>query len=210
MALANTTLGAAKAASDTFLKVASATGFAPGSLVRIGDESYQVGKGYVAASLIVPVGLEKGGTVAKDHAVGAQVTVGTQLDWATQTAPQANSSFPIAGRARIITEYAADGAIALPPAGNDALAVIVGTAHTGMTLAAPTKDLNGCKLGILGLTGAAHVITLASGFGGGTLNTATFDTSGVCFFEVIAYNEQWYSQNYSGTLTSFDVALSHV
>lgn len=210
MSLANTTLGAAKAASDTKITVASATGFAIGYLVRIGDESYQVSKGYVAGSTTVPLGIEKGGTVCVDHPSGAQVTVGSQQDWAQQTAPQANSAFPIAGRARVIKEYAANGAIDLPPAGGDALAVLVGTAHTGMTLAAPTKDLNGCKLGILDLTGAAHVITIASGFGGGALNTATFDSSGRCYFELIAYNEIWYSQNYSGTLTSFDVALSTV
>ena len=210
MALANTTLSAAKAVSDTKITVASATGFAVGYLVRIGDESFQVGKGYVAGSTSVPLGIEKGGTVNVAHASGAQVTVGSQLDWAMQTTPQANSAFPISGRSRVIVEYSADGAIALPPAGADALAVISGTAHTGLTLAVPTKDLNGCKLAILDLTAAAHVVTIAGGVGGGALNTATFDASGRGYFELIAYNEVWYAQNFSGTLTSFDVALTTV
>ena len=210
MALVNTTLAAAKSASDIKLVVASATGFAAGYVVRIGEEQYQVSKGYVSGSTSVPIGLEKGGTVAIDHPSGAQVTVGAAADWAQQSVPQTTSAFPIAGRGRVIAEYSADGAIALPPAGSDALAVISGTAHTGLTLAAPTKDLNGCKLAILDLTAAAHVITIASGFGGGALNTATFDASGRCYFELIAYNELWYAQNFSGTLTSFDVALTTV
>lgn len=210
MALANTTLASAKAASDTKLKVASATGFAIGYIVRIGDETYQVSKGYVAGSTSVPLALEKGGTVTVDHPSGAQVTVGAATDWAQQTPPQTTAAFQIAGRARVITEYSADGAIALPPAGADALAVISGTAHTGLTLAVPTKDLNGCKLAILDLTAAAHVVTVAGGFGGGALNTATFDASGRGYFELIAYNEIWYAQNFSGTLTSFDVALTTV
>ncbi len=208
MALANTTLGAAKAVGDTFLTVASATGFAPRYLVRIGDESYQVGKGYVAGSLQVPIGLEKGGTVVEAHPIGAQVTVGTQADWAQQTSPQANSSFPIAGRARVITEYAADGAIALPPSGADALAVLVGTAHTGLTLAVPSKDLNGCKLTVLDLTAAAHVITVAGGIGGSAIVTLTFDSSGRAMIDLVAYNELWYVPALSGTTTGFDIAVS--
>ncbi len=209
MALTNTTLGAAKSASDTFIKVAATTGFAAGYKVRIGEESYQVGKGFSAASLLVPVTLEKDGTVCIDHASGAQVTVGAAVDWATQTSPQTLASFPIAGRAREIFEM--DGtvlAVPLPHSGNDALVVISGTAHTTLTLAAPTKDLNGCKLGILDLTAAAHVITFATGFGGGALVTATFDASGRCYMELMAYNEVWYAQNFSGTLTSFDIALT--
>ena len=210
MSLANTTLGAACAIGDKQITVAAATGVAVGYRIRVGDEVMQVGKGYVAASLTVPVSRGQDGTVAVAHPSGAQVTVGAAADWAQQGAPQTLDAFPIAMRAKVITEYSADGAISLPPAGGDALAVISGTAHTGLTLAAPTKDLNGSKLGILDLTGAAHVITIASGFGGGALNTATFDSSGRCYFELIAYNEIWYSQNYSGTLTSFDVALSTV
>lgn len=208
MALANTTLGAAKAASDTFLKVASATGFAAGYKVRIGDESYQVGKGYVSGATIVPIGLEKDGTVAVAHPSGAQVTVGAAIDWAASTTPQANSSFPISGRSRVINEYSADGAISLPPAGADALAVISGTAHTGMTLAVPSKDLNGCKLTILNLTAAAHVVTVAGGVGGSAIVTLTQDASGRSMIELLAYNEIWYCPALSGTTTGFDVALS--
>lgn len=210
MALANTTLGAACAVGDKQITVASATGVAVGYRIRVGDEVMQVAKGYVAAATLVPVLRGQDGTVAKAHASGAQVTVGAAADWAQEGAPQTVDAYPIAGRARVINEYSADGAISLPPAGGDALAVISGTAHTGLTLAVPTKDLNGSKIAFLSLTAAAHVITVAGGFGGGALNTATFDASGRCYFELVAYNEIWYAQNFSGTLTSFDVALTTV
>lgn len=208
MALTNTTLSAAKAVSDTKITVASATGFAAGYTMRIGDESFQVGKGYVSGSTSVPLGIEKGGTVAVAHPSGAQVTVGSAQDFAMLTTPQANSSFPISGRSRVINEYSADGAISLPPAGADALAVISGTAHTGMTLAVPTKDLNGCMLTILNLTAAAHVVTVAGGVGGSAIVTLTQDASGRSMIELLAYNEIWYCPALAGTTTGFDIAVS--
>jgi hypothetical protein len=154
------------------------------------------------------VGIEKGGTVAVAHPSGAQVTYGAATDWAQQTAPQTTPQFPIAGRAKVINEYAADGAISLPPAGGDALAVIIGTAHTGMTLAVPTKDLNGSKLTILNLTAAAHVITLATGIGGSAIVTLTMDASGRSMIDLTAYNELWYCPALAGTTTGFDIAVS--
>src|SRR5690349_23032943 len=102
MALVNTTLASAKAASDKQLVVASATGIAIGYLIRIGDELFQVSKGYVAGCTIVPVGVEKGGTVAVAHPSGAQVTGGSAQDRAQQTAPQTTPQFPIASRERVI------------------------------------------------------------------------------------------------------------
>lgn len=208
MALANTTLSAACAVSDKKIVVAAATGFAVGVYVRVGDEDMKVTKGYVASSLTVPVLRGQNGTVAVAHASGAQATVGAATDWTQTGAPQTVASFPIAGRARVINEYSADGAISLPPAGADALAVISGTAHTGMTLAVPSKDLNGCKLTILNLTAAAHVITVAGGIGGSAIVTLTQDASGRSMIELTAYNELWYCPALAGTTTGFDVALS--
>lgn len=208
MALVNTTLASACAVGDKQIVVASATGVAIGYFLRIGDEDFKVTKGYVAGATIVPILRGQNGTVAVAHASGAQVTVGAASDWANTSAPQTVTSFPIAGRARVINEYSADGAIALPPAGADALAVISGTAHTGLTLAVPTKDLNGCRLTIMDLTAAAHVVTIAGGLGGGGLVTATFDASGRAAITLLAYNEIWYYETASGTLTGIDVALS--
>jgi hypothetical protein len=208
MALANTTLAAACAASDKKITVAAATGFAAGNVIRVDDETMKVGKGYVAASTTVPVWRGWDGTVAVAHANGAQVTDGTPTEYAQAGTPQTVDAFPIAGRARVINSYSADGAIALPPAGGDAIAVISGTAHTGMTLAVPSKDLNGSKLTILNLTAAAHVITVAGGIGGSAIVTLTQDASGRSMIELLAYNELWYCPALAGTTTGFDVAVS--
>jgi len=208
MALANTTLSAACAVSDKQIVVAASTGFAAGNYIRVDDETMKITKGYVAASLTVPVLRGQDGTIAVAHASGAQVTDGAATDYSQTGAPQTVDAFPIAGRARVINSYSADGAIALPPAGADALAVISGTAHTGMTLAVPTKDLNGCKLTILNLTAAAHVITVAGGVGGSAIVTLTQDASGRSMIELTAYNELWYCPALAGTTTGFDVAVS--
>jgi len=208
MALANTTLSAACAVSDKQILVAASTGFAVGNYIRVDDETMKITKGYVAASLTVPVLRGQDGTIAVAHASGAQVTDGAATDYTQTGAPQTVDAFPIAGRARVINSYSADGAIALPPAGADALAVISGTAHTGMTLAVPTKDLNGCKLTILNLTAAAHVVTVAGGVGGSGIVTLTFDASGRAMIELTAYNELWYCPALAGTTTGFDVAVS--
>ncbi len=209
MSLVNTTLAAACGVNDRQLVLTAATGVAAGVLIKVDEEWFQVTKGYVTSATIVPVTRGQQGTIATAHANGCQATIGAATDWAQQTAPQTMTAGPIAMRAREIASVSGDAdPIPLPTAGNDLLVVINGTAHTGLTLAAPTKDLNGSKLGILDLTGAAHVITFATGFGGGALVTATFDATNRCYMELMAYNEVWYAQNFSGTLTSFDIALS--
>ena len=147
MALANTTLGAACAVGDSKVLVAAATGFAIGVKFRIGDEDFKVTKGYVAASLTVPVLRGQDGTVAVAHPSGAQVTVGAGSDWAQEGAAQTIDAYPIAMRARTIREYSASGAIALPTAGSDLLVVLSGVA-TAMTIVVPTKDLNGSRVTI--------------------------------------------------------------
>lgn len=210
MSLARTTLTAAVLESDSKIAVTSATGFGIGYQIRIGDETMQIAKGYVAASLQVPVLRGQAGTLAKAHANGSGVTVGTSADWAQTTPPQTSAPFMIAGRARIITEYAADGAIALPPMGADAIAILNGTVRA-MTLADPTKDLDGCVLTVQGTIAAAHTVTFAGGIGGGSLTVATFETSGGrCNIQLLAYNEKWtpLPSPFSGTLTTIDVALS--
>ncbi len=174
MSLVRTTLTSAVLESDSKIAVTSASGFVVGYQVRIGDETMQVAKAYNGSSLIVPVLRGQAGTLAKAHANGSGVTAGTSADWAQTTPPQTSAPFMIAGRARIITEYAADGAIALPPMGADAIAVLNGTVRA-MTLVDPTKDLDGCILTVVGTIAAAHTVTFAGGIGGGTLTVATFE-----------------------------------
>lgn len=208
MSLAETTLSSACAISDRQLVLASATGVAIGYRVRVDGEILKVTKGYVAGATIVPVLRGQDGSVAQAHGITARVVVGTQADWAQQTPAQVVPSYPIAGRARVVLSYGAAGAIDLPPAGNDMLALLNGTAHA-MTLAAPTKDLDGSVLTIAGTSAAAHAITI-TGFSGGSLTVATFDGTGMCAFSVMALDETWipYPSPLSGTLTTIDVAMS--
>ena len=208
MSLVNTTLAAACGVNDSKITVAAATGIAAGYKIHVGDEDMQVSKGYVASSVTVPVLRGQSGTIADAHASGAQVTVGSSADWSQTGAPQTVTAYPIAGRARVETSISADGAIPLPPAGADAVCVITGTAHTGLTLALPTKDLNLSRLTIMDLTAAVHVVTIAAGLNGSSLDTLTFDTAGTGAITLMAYNELWVYETGSGSLTGIDVAIS--
>lgn len=212
MALAETTLSAACAVDARQLVVASATGFAPGYEVRVNGEIFQVTKGYVSGATIVPVLRGQCGTLATAHAVTSRVVVGTQADWAQSNPPQTVAPYVIAGRARVVTSYGAAGALTHPPAGADALAIINGTSALAMTLAVPSKDLDGSILTVMGASTGAHTITVAGGISAsGSLTTATFEASPArCCISFIAMDEIWalYPAPVSGTLTSLDVALS--
>jgi hypothetical protein len=212
MALAETTLSAACAVDDKQLVVASATGIAPGYEVRVNGEVLKVTKGYVTGATIVPVLRGQSGTLATAHAVTSRVVVGTQADWAQSNPPQTVAPYVIAGRARVVTSYGAAGAIALPPAGADAIAIINGTSALAMTLAVPTKDLDGSILTVCGASTGAHTITVAGGIGGSaTIVLATFEASPArCNISFMAMDEVWmpFPSPYAGTVTSLDVVLS--
>lgn len=212
MALAETTLSSACAVSDKQVVVASATGIAVGYFMRIDGEEFQVTKGYVAGATIVPVLRGQNGSRATAHGITARVVVGAAADWTQSSAAQTVVAYPIAGRARIVRSYGAAGALDLPTAGNDAVAIINGASALAMTLAVPTKDLDGSILTVYGNAGKAHTITVAGGLGGGALNTLTFDSAGLCNFSVMAVDELWvpYPSPLSGTLTSIDVAATTV
>lgn len=208
MALYETTLSAAATISDKQLVLASGSSVAIGDVIRVNGEEFQVAKSYVAGATIVPVLRGQQGSVATAHSVSSRVVGGKPVDFQNTVNPQTMATYVIAGRARVVTSYGAAGAIDLPPAGADALAVLYGTAHA-MTLAAPTKDLDGSVLTILGNQGAAHAITM-TGFTGASLTVATFDGTGLCNFSVMAWDEVWipYPSPLSGTLTTIDVAMS--
>jgi len=209
MALVETTLSSACAIDDKQLVVASANGVAIGYEIRVNGEIFKVTKGYVAGATIVPVLRGQEGTLATTHAVTSRVVCGTQADWAQSNPPQTVAPYLIAGRARVITSYGAAGAIDLPPAGADALAIINGTNALAMTVAAPTKDLDGSVLTVIGIGAAAHTVTIST-LTGGSLTVATFDATGKCNFSVMAADEVWvpYPSPLSGTLTTIDVAMT--
>lgn len=211
MSLARTTASSAIGASDTSIVVAAATGFAAGNFVRVDEELMKVTSGYVAASTTVPVIRGVDGTRAVAHAVTSSVVVGSGSDFAN-SGPQTQDLYPIAARARTITSYTADGAITLPTAGTDAVAILNGTAQWDMTLAAPGKDLDGSVLTVIGNGKAAHTITITAGLGnaGSGYTVMTFDGSGQCAVQLMAINEQWVPlpSPFSGTLTAIDVAVA--
>ena len=212
MALYETTLASAATDSDKQLVLASGASVAINDLIRVDGEVVKVTKGYVAGATIVPVFRGWSGTKSDAHGVTARVVGGTAADWAQSAAPQTVVGYPIAGRARIVKSYGASGALDLPTAGNDALYLLNGTVALAMTLAVPTKDLDGTIVTVASAGTGAHTVTVAGGVSGSaSIATATFEASPArCNFSLMAMDELWvaWPSPLSGTLTSFDVAMS--
>ena len=191
MALTTTTLSSAVIVNANSIVVASATGFTPNSLVLIDQEMMQVQQAYISGTTI-PVLRGRDGTVTAAHAASANVTVGTAADFASP-APQEMTTYPVAARAVELRSYSAAGAIALPTPGNDMRVIINGTSALAMTLAVPTKDMDGSILTITANGKAAHTVTATGGFGANTTNSdvMTFHATQVTAFECIACNGVW-------------------
>lgn len=210
MALVRTTLSSAITADDTSLVVASATGFSAGYVVRIDGEDMQIGSGYSSGTTI-PVRRGINGTAATAHVASAGVVCGQGSDWADPTA-QTPVLFPIAGRARTVTSYSAAGAISLPTAGSDEVAIINGTGALAMTLADPGVDNDGDLLVILSNGKAAHTVTYAAGLGdaGSGYTVATFPSGGQACLALIAANASWVplQSPFAGTVTAIDMSIA--
>lgn len=212
MALTTTTLAAACAADASKITVTSATGLVIGDIVRVDQELMRVTKGYVSGSTVVPVLRGQSGTVAQAHASSANVTHGTPSEFGDPAA-QVVPGYPIAGRARTMTSYSATGAIALPTPGTDAVAVINGTSTLAMTLANPTKDMDGDCLIIIGNDKSASTVTYTAGFGnaGSGYDVITLQTGGQVGFTLMACNGIWViigAPTITGTSTSVSVAIA--
>lgn len=209
MAFAETTLSSACGASDKTIAVASATSVAAGRFIEIDGEFMQVAKDYVSGTTVnVLRGLN--GSVQKAHQSGARVTHGLASDW-TDPAPGTPVQIPSAGFGIERTSYSAAGAITLPKAGAWMLAIINGTGALAMTVAVPTKDMDGSVLLIVGNGKAAHTVTFSGGLGaaGSSYDVATFDANGQNGIMVIAANEVWVLLSpMTGTLTAAVPALA--
>jgi hypothetical protein len=188
MALATTTLSAAVAVNDNSITVASATSVAAGRLIRIDDEFLQVAQNYVSGTS-VPVLRGRDGTVTAAHASSANVTHGAATDFVNPPAQVAGLATNPRQRALPIFSYSAAGAIAPVPG----IHVINGTGALAMTLASPTKDMDGELLIIVANGKAAHTVTYSAGFGAGTTNSdvATFSATFALGFTAIAINGVW-------------------
>lgn len=203
-ALTTTTLSGAITASQPDCVVASATGIVAGDYMQIDQEFARVGKSYVSGTTIPLSGRGVNGTVTAAHVTGANVTHGPGSDWANAAA-QTGVPYPIAGRARTLTSYSASGAITLPTPGSDAVAVLNGTGTLTMTLANPTKDMDGALLYIVSNAKVAYTVTYDAGWGGagGNYDVATGNTSGQTGMLFIACNAVWVLLSaMTGTLTN--------
>jgi len=192
LALVHTTISAACTAADTALTVASATGFTAGYLIRIGDEMMRITSAYVSGTTI-PVIRGQDGTLVSAHAVTSGVVCGTASDWSTPGA-QTTAQYPLAGRNRTVMTYGAAGAITLPTAGTDMLAIINGTSALAMTVAVPTKDLDGSLLWIASDGAGAHTVTFAGGLSGAgsSYDVVTINaTAPVLLGPFMAVNSLW-------------------
>ena len=209
MSLAETTLSAACAVGDRKITVASATSLAAGRVVEIDGEIMRVTKDYVSGtSPNVLRGQE--GTAQKAHVSGARVTHGEASDFG-DPAPGTATNYPAAGQALERRSYGAAGAIAHPSPGANMLAIINGTGALAMTLAVPSKALDGSILFIVGNGKAAHTLTMTGGVGaaGSSYDVATFDANGQNAVMLIAANEVWVLLSpMTGTLTAAVPAIA--
>jgi hypothetical protein len=215
MALTTTTLSTACGSGDTQLTVTSASGFAANQYVLVDQEWFKVLNSYTSGT-IIPVLRGQNGSTVSAHASGANcitdaVSATASSDWAN-AAPSVTTSYPLSGRARVVTSYSAAGAISLPTAGTDAVAIINGTNALAMTLANPTKDMDGTLLWIPSNGKAAHTVTYSAGLGnaGSGYTVATYTTGAQQTLALMAVNGIWnQSQSqFSGTLTAILIALA--
>jgi len=208
MAKTTTTLSSAVAVSDTTIVVASGSGFAAGSFVLIDQELLKVVQTYVSGTTIGVLRGQNGKTTAA-HVSGANVTVGLASDF-DNPAPEVDITYPNA-RARTLTSYTAAGAITLPTAGSDTVAVINGTSAIAMTIANPTKDMDGCILYVISGGKSTSTVTYTAGFGnaGSSYDVATLPAGGQTAMQMIACNGFWLLLSpMTGTLTSAVPALA--
>ncbi len=209
-----TTLASACGLNATKIVVAASTSLAAGLRLKVDQEEMLIAGSYTIAGngVQVPVIRAQGGTVSQAHPSGANV-IAWQVSDTVNPDPQLAVQTPIAGRARVLASYSVAGAIALPTAGNDAVAVINGTNALAMTLAAPGKDLDGSLLFIVSNGKAAHTVAPATALNdaGSNFDTAiTFASGGRQVVALIALNEFWsiFPSVAAGTLTNVSVTYS--
>lgn len=191
MALTTTTLSSAVAQSDVSIVVASATGFAAGNLVLIDGEQMQVAKNYVSGTTI-PVQRGIDGTVQTTHKVSANVVTFLASDQAGAS-PQTYTQWPNVRARRTLSYSTTATAITLPNPGEDMVAILNGTGVLALTLANPTKDMDGCMLYIVANGKAAHTVTYSAGVGngGGTMDVGTFNATEATGSALMAVNGFW-------------------
>lgn len=207
----STTLAAALTATAKEIKVASATSFAAGRLIRVNDEWMKVLPNYVSASTLVPVLRGQLGSFQVAHPSGAGVTHGAPEDFGDNPA-QDCVILPFHRVTRIVS-YGATGAIELPKPGEDLRVILNGTTVCEMTIADPGKELNGCELSILADGTAAHTLTFASGLGGESTgyDVLTYNSGGPVALKFVACGGYWHlyaGVAITGTVTNLTAGIA--
>lgn len=210
MALAETTLSSAVSATDRSVVVASATSISPGRLLQIDGEMFQVAQGYTSGTT-VPVLRGRMGTAVVAHVASARVVHGDAQDFVTPAgtaAPQAP-----AGEVWKRVSISATSTLTPPSPGENLLVVLNGTSVITLTVAVPTKDMDGCKMIIVGNGAAAHVLTFTGGLSGAgsSYDAITVNATAPAAFQFIAVNELWYAicgPAISGTTTNIAGAIA--
>lgn len=210
MALTTTTNSSAIPVDAGSIVVASATGFAAGSIVRVNGEFMQVASSYVSGTTI-PVKRGQDGTKTSAHPVTSNVTVGLASDFGNPPAGVSAGVTISPSMSVGVTAYNAAGALSFG-ATQWTIAILNGTVARAMTLAAPTKDQDGYYINIVGNGKAAHTVTIAGGIGaaGSGYTVVTMITGSQAGLLYVAANGAWVaaSSQYSGTLTATLAALA--
>lgn len=188
---ATTTLSIAVGLTDTSVNVTSATSFAPGLYFLIDQEVFQVAKGYTTGT-VIPVQRGLDGSQQVIHRITANVNLYTGDG--EQTAPGNFVTWPKV-RGRDVMSYTTAGAVTLPSIGNDMIAILNSTVALAMTLAAPTKDMDGSILTVIGNGKAAHTLSLPAGVGlgagGSGVDVGTFAAGAQQSVVLMAANAVW-------------------
>ena len=205
MALVETTLSSAVAASAKEIVVASATSVAAGRIVQIGGEIMQVAKNY-SSGTTVPVLRGQMGSIQAAHPASERVVHGDAGDFGTGFS---FSAYTPTGRSRRVVSYTGTTAATcdLPKPGEDLVVVMNGSAINTLTVPVPTKDLDGCTITLVNSAAAAHVVTFTGGLSGAGSNydVVTWNASGQAALQVIACNEVWvpvFGPAMGGTVTN--------
>jgi hypothetical protein len=196
MSLTTTTSTAAINATDVTISVTAGTGATANGLVQFGQEFARIASSYVSGTLIPLAQRAVNGTFVDPIAIpsGSNVTFGAASDFAGPSATVV-TAYPLAGRRRKVVYYSAAGAIALPVSGEDVVAIINGTSALAMTIAAPTKDIDGSMIVVMGNGAAAHTVQFTGGLSGAgsSYDVVTVNATAPIALMAFAANGLWIS-----------------
>lgn len=169
MGLNATTLAAPVDANAIDISVTANTGASKDRICKIEDEFAVVTK--VVGTIVTLRSRGDLGTSARAHNILAAVVFGDPTDFgAVPPARHRTQTQEAPG----YTSYGASGPIDLPT--KDTTVVLNGAAALAMTLADPSRWMDGLRLTILSAGAAAHTVTDPAGFnaGGAAVDVATF------------------------------------